>query len=95
MHQNVLNNKKAKELQDIKALIQAASRPDARSARIKKTRIRLASGVVKQRTKFKVRCSRYLYTLVVDDAEKAAKLQQSLPPGLNIVEVEKTTKAKK
>ena len=32
-------------------------------------------------TKFKVRCSRYLYTLVVNDKEKADKLKQSLPPG--------------
>lgn len=41
--------------------------------KIKKTR----NGV----TKFKVRCSRYLYTLCVQDAEKADKLKQSLPPG--------------
>ena len=32
--------------------------------------------------KFKVRCSRYLYTLVVQDKEKADKLKQSLPPGI-------------
>lgn len=32
-------------------------------------------------TKFKIRCSRYLYTLLVNDAEKAEKLKQSLPPG--------------
>jgi len=30
--------------------------------------------------KFKVRCSRYLYTLVINDAAKAEKLKQSLPP---------------
>ena len=34
--------------------------------------------------KFKVRCSRYLYTLVVTDSEKAEKLKQSLPPGLQV-----------
>ena len=32
-------------------------------------------------TKFKVRCSRYLYTLTVKDSDKADKLKQSLPPG--------------
>ena len=32
--------------------------------------------------KFKVRCSRFLYTLVLKDAEKADKLKQSLPPGM-------------
>ena len=33
-------------------------------------------------TKFKIRCTRYLYTLRVTDEEKANKLKQSLPPGL-------------
>lgn len=46
------------------------------AARIKKT-----AKAGSTQTKFKVRCSRYLYTLVVDDAEKAEKLKQSLPPG--------------
>ena len=41
----------------------------------------------KNSTKFKIRCSRYLYTLTVEDAEKAEKLSQSLPPGLNRKEV--------
>jgi hypothetical protein len=31
--------------------------------------------------KFKVRCSRHLYTLVLKDTDKAEKLKQSLPPG--------------
>lgn len=30
--------------------------------------------------KFKVRCQRHLYTLVLKDTEKAEKLKQSLPP---------------
>lgn len=34
-------------------------------------------------TKFKVRCSRFLYTLVIVESEKADKLKQSLPPGKN------------
>merc|ERR1711934_864576 len=34
------------------------------------------------KVKFKIRCSRYLYTLCVPDTEKADKLKQSLPPGL-------------
>lgn len=32
-------------------------------------------------TKFKIRCSKYLYTLVLEDQEKAEKLKNSLPPG--------------
>jgi hypothetical protein len=34
----------------------------------------------KEYTKFKVRCTKYLYTLVVKDSVKATKLQSSLPP---------------
>lgn len=48
-------------------------------ARIKKIAPKVAGG--KTQTKFKVRCSRYLYTLSIDDPEKAEKLKQSLPPG--------------
>jgi len=48
-------------------------------ARIKKIVSRVAGQ--KDKTKFKVRCSRNLYTLVLDDPEKADKLKQSLPPG--------------
>ena len=49
------------------------------AARIKKIAPRVPGG--KTKTKFKIRCSRYLYTLSLDDPEKAEKLQQSLPPG--------------
>merc|ERR1719438_163767 len=34
--------------------------------------------------KFKVRCSRFLYTLKITDKEKVEKLKQSLPPGLQV-----------
>ena len=37
--------------------------------------------------KFKVRCSKYLYTLRVKDLEKADKLKQSLPPGLTVKDI--------
>ena len=37
--------------------------------------------------KLKVRCSRFLYTLVVADKDKADKLKQSLPPGLQVKEL--------
>lgn len=51
-------------------------RKDAKMVTIKKN---------KNNTKFKVRCSKYLYTLVVADAEKANKLESSLPPGMDHV----------
>ncbi|GAB4816855.1 hypothetical protein N2152v2_003901 [Parachlorella kessleri] len=61
-----------KQIEEIKEFLLTARRKDARSVKIKKT------GDV---TKFKVRCSRYLYTLCVTDSDKADKLKQSLPPG--------------
>jgi large subunit ribosomal protein L38e len=62
-----------KQITEIKDFLLTARRKDARSVKIKKTK----TGV----TKFKVRCSKYLYTLCVQDTEKADKLKQSLPPG--------------
>jgi len=67
-----------KEIFEIKELLLKARRKDAKSVKIKKSR-----GVVK----FKVRCSRFLYTFVCKDAEKAEKLKQSLPPGLQTEEI--------
>lgn len=63
-----------KQVHEIKDFLIAARRKDARSVTIKKQK----NGSLK----FKVRCSKYLYTLVVKDNEKADKLQQSMPPGL-------------
>ncbi|PFH51651.1 hypothetical protein AMATHDRAFT_74827 [Amanita thiersii Skay4041] len=82
-----------KEISNIKEFIQITQRKDAKQARIKKIPSKLPNG--KTQTKFKVRCSRYLYTLSVDDPEKAEKLKQSLPPGLTILEVDKAVPKKK
>ncbi len=51
------------------------------------TALRLPAARIKkskrsQQTKFKVRCQRLLYTLVVKDSDKADKLKQSLPPSM-------------
>ncbi|XP_030506005.2 large ribosomal subunit protein eL38z/eL38y [Cannabis sativa] len=64
-----------KQIHEIKDFLLTARRKDARSVKIKRT---------KDAVKFKVRCSKYLYTLCVFDAEKANKLKQSLPPGLSV-----------
>lgn len=63
-----------KQIEEIKEFLLTARRKDARSVKIKKSGV---TGV----TKFKVRCSRYLYTLCITDSDKAEKLKQSLPPG--------------
>ncbi|CAG7918568.1 unnamed protein product [Penicillium olsonii] len=73
------------EVSDIKQFIEICRRKDASSAGIKKNR-------KTQQTKFKVRCSTNLYTLVLKDSDKADKLKQSLPPALKVVDVSKGTK---
>jgi large subunit ribosomal protein L38e len=67
-----LDNLQPKQIHEIKDFLLTARRKDARSVKIKRS---------KDIVKFKVRCSRYLYTLCVFDQEKADKLKQSLPPG--------------
>jgi len=67
--------KMPKQIMEIKDFLLTARRADAKSVKIKKN---------KDSVKFKVRCSRYLYTLVINDKEKADKLRQSLPPGLQV-----------
>ncbi|KAK3712624.1 60S ribosomal protein L38 [Vermiconidia calcicola] len=74
-----------KEVTDIKSFIEICRRKDASSARIKKNKKIGGSA----QTKFKVRCHRHLYTLVLKDSDKAEKLKQSLPPGLTISETPK------
>jgi len=44
-------------------------------------------------TKFKIRCSKYLYTRCEKDSEKAKKLESSLPPGLTKIEKGSRSKA--
>uniref|UniRef100_A0A1I7XKQ9 Large ribosomal subunit protein eL38 n=1 Tax=Heterorhabditis bacteriophora TaxID=37862 RepID=A0A1I7XKQ9_HETBA len=67
-----------KQITEIKEFLVKARRKDAKSVKIKKNR---------ENVKFKVRCSKYLYTLVVNDKEKAEKLKQSLPPGIQVKEL--------
>ncbi|KAJ5543212.1 hypothetical protein N7535_005641 [Penicillium sp. DV-2018c] len=73
------------EVSDIKQFIEICRRKDASSACIKKNR-------KTQQTKFKVRCTKNLYTLVLKDSDKAEKLKQSLPPALTVTDVSKGTK---
>ncbi|OJD13055.1 60S ribosomal protein L38 [Emergomyces pasteurianus Ep9510] len=73
------------EVSDIKQFIEICRRKDASSARIKRNR-------KTAQIKFKVRCQRFIYTLVLKDSDKADKLKQSLPPSLKIADVSKGTK---
>ncbi|WAR54411.1 hypothetical protein PtB15_4B28 [Puccinia triticina] len=69
-----------REVKDIKSFLLIAHRKDAKACRIKKSTRTTPKGVPTKVTKFKVRCSKYLYTLVLTDPEKAEKLRASLPP---------------
>lgn len=69
-----------KQVTDIKEFLVVARRKDAREVRIKKDK-------KKNITKFKVRCSRYLYTLVMKNSDKVDKLRQSLPTELEVKEI--------
>mmetsp|Transcript_4372 Transcript_4372/g.6552 ORF Transcript_4372/g.6552 Transcript_4372/m.6552 type:complete len:80 (-) Transcript_4372:135-374(-) len=63
-----------KETTDIRTFLKMAYAKNAKYVKIKKCR----NGGVK----FKLRLSKYLYTLAMDDAMKIKKIRQSLPPGL-------------
>ncbi|KAF2366387.1 Ribosomal protein L38e [Trinorchestia longiramus] len=67
-----------RQIMEIKDFLLKARRKDSRSVAIKKNR---------HNTKFKLRCSRFLYTFVIEDKEKAEKLRLSLPPGLQVKEI--------
>ncbi|ORZ22390.1 60S ribosomal protein L38 [Absidia repens] len=67
-----------KQVLDIKQFLEITRRKDAKSTLVKKNG---------DKYKFKVRCSRYLYTLVVNDKQKATKLRQSLPPALLVKDI--------
>lgn len=67
------------QITEIKDFLLKARRKDAKTVSIKVNKT--------GETKFKVRCSRYLYTLKVQDADKAKKLKQTLPPGLSVKNV--------
>lgn len=84
-----------REVKDIKSFLLIAHRKDATACRIKKSTRRTGPGVTSRVTKFKVRCSKYLYTLVLSDPEKAEKLRASLPPTLKVEDVDKEQSKKK
>ncbi|XP_038962002.1 large ribosomal subunit protein eL38-like [Rattus norvegicus] len=59
-----------RKIEEIKDFLLTAQQKDAKSVKIKKN---------KDNVKFKVRCSRYLYTLVITDKEKTEKLSCPCP----------------
>lgn len=62
-----------RETTDIRDFLKKSRQKDAKFVKVKKTA---------EYTKFKLRLSKYLYTLKVVDQQKADKINQSFPPGL-------------
>lgn len=74
----------AREITDIKQFLELTRRADVQSATVKINKKVNKNGKQFRQTKFKVRGSKHLYTLIVNDAGKAKKLVQSLPPTLKV-----------
>lgn len=79
----------------VRKLTAPVPRPLVSAARIKKTISASPKAKNAEVTKFKIRCAKYLYTLSIADPEKAEKLKQSLPPGLDVKEIGKKGVSKK
>ncbi|CAK7307310.1 60S ribosomal protein L38 [Vulpes lagopus] len=60
-----------RKIEEIKDFLLTARRKDAKSVKIKKN---------KDNVKFKVRCSRYLYTLVITDKREGRETQAVSAP---------------
>ena len=73
-------------MNDIKDFLAKCKTQKAKVCKIKVAKTKSGAKV----TKFKLRCPRYLYTFVVQDAEKAKKLRQSLPPKLEVQDLDKS-----
>ncbi len=74
-----------REITDIKQFVELARRADVKKATVKINYKLNAKGRTFKQTKFKIRGAKYLYTLIVNDATKAKKLTQSLPPTLKVI----------
>lgn len=67
-----------REIKNLKEFLSICTRKDARCVKVKRN---------PTATKFKVRCSRFLYTLVVADKKKAARIEQSIHPSVKKITV--------
>ncbi|GMM44867.1 ribosomal 60S subunit protein L38 [Pichia kluyveri] len=77
----------AREITDIKQFVELARRSDVKTATIKTNSVVKANGKKVKQTKFKVRGTKNLYTLIVNDEGKAKKLVQALPPSLKVTQI--------
>lgn len=74
-----------REIRNLKEFLNICARKDARCVKVKHN---------PSATKFKVRCSRFLYTLVVNDKKKAAKIERSIHPSVKKITITARSHAK-
>lgn len=74
-----------KRIDDIKDFLHTSRRKDVVHVKVKKVKGKRG----KHATKFKIRCSKYLYTLTVENQEKAAKLRTALPSSVKVLDIDK------
>ncbi|RHW67301.1 60S ribosomal protein L38 [Trypanosoma brucei equiperdum] len=75
-----------REIKNLKEFLAICSRKDARCVKVKQN---------PKVTKFKVRCSRHLYTLVMADKKKADKIERSIHPSVKKITVTSRSHANK
>lgn len=75
-----------KEITDLRQFLVLTRKPGTKYIMIHKSTVPVTGGRnvggTRQITKFKLRRSDYLFTMKVEDKDKAQKLELSLPPGL-------------
>ena len=67
-----------KQVKDIKEIMKLLKAGSVRAVRVKKNA---------DNTKFKVRCSKYLYTYVCKDEKKAEDIKKAIPSEILTVEI--------
>ncbi|GMM33437.1 ribosomal 60S subunit protein L38 [Saccharomycopsis crataegensis] len=74
----------AREIKDIKEFVELSRRKDVSKLTVKTAKKVNANGKKYTESKFKIRGTKNLYTIVLTDSDKASKLQQSLSPSLKV-----------
>ena len=84
-HHLNLPKKQPKNIEDLKLFLQYLRGDD--SKKIKSIAKSIVIKTKNNSTKFKLRCSRYLYTLKIDDQAKAEKIRSSIKPEIKKIEI--------
>ena len=92
-HHLNLPKKQPKNIEDLKLFLQYLRGDD--SKKIKAIAKTITIKTKNNSTKFKLRCSRYLYTLKIDDQAKAEKIRSSIKPEVKKIEITDKTNAGK